>query len=468
MKAISRFIQTILFMLAISAGSCQELQIKGTLVPFATGLSHPVCIANAGDSRLFVVDEQGYIVIVNSDGNVNPINFLDIHERVTYGGERGLLGLAFHPQYATNGYFYVNYIGAGDSTHISRFSVNPGNPETADPSSEFKLMTIYQPFGNHNGGCLCFGPDGYLYIGMGDGGSAGDPGNRAQNPMEYLGKMLRIDVNQGNPYAIPQSNPFSGSLSALNEIWALGLRNPWRFSFDRLSGDLWIGDVGQNVTEEIDMQPAASTGGENYGWRCYEGNQPYDSSGCVPSSSLIFPVFAYPHGDECSVTGGYVYRGTPLSLWYGYYFFADYCSDRIWTLHNVSGNWTKEDFGQFTGNNFSTFGEDVYGQLYVAGLTSGTIFRVIDNTTGIVNNANASEIKIIQDAFSEKVYVESGRIDKPVMMLRLYDVKGATLFDKTIKEDSYEFDISSLPAGAYFLNIGIEGKQIVHKLVKGY
>ncbi|MGV8964619.1 MAG: PQQ-dependent sugar dehydrogenase [Candidatus Saccharimonadaceae bacterium] len=456
-----------ILVVAFNAASCQQVQSTGTLIPFATGISNPVCIANAGDSRLFVVDQRGYIRIIDSDGNVSPQPFLDIRSQVTFGGEQGLLGLAFHPQYESNGYFYVNYIGAGDSTHISRFSVNPGDPATADPASEFNLMTIYQPFTNHNGGDLQFGPDGYLYIGMGDGGSAGDPDNRAQNLMQYLGKMLRIDVNLGNPFAIPDSNPFNGSMSAMNEIWALGLRNPWKFSFDRLTGDLWIGDVGQNSFEEINMQSAASTGGENYGWRCYEGNQSYNSNGCGPEATFNFPVYTYPHGGECSVTGGYVYRGSPSSPYYGHYFFADYCSDRIWTLHNVSGNWVKEDFGQFAGNNFSSFGEDASGHLYVAGLTSGTIYRVGDNSIGITENTKPPDIKIIQDPFSDKVLIETGRTNLPIISLELNDVKGSTLLKKAIKEQTYELDTSFLPAGIYFLKVGIEGKSVVQKLVKG-
>lgn len=467
MKPLHRILPLLFLMLTFSAARCQNNQSANNLVPFSTGLNSPVCITNAGDSRLFVVDQTGYIYIIDTGGYVNPQPYLDIHERVTYGGEQGLLGVAFHPQYITNGYFYVNYTGEGDSTHISRFNVTPGNPDLADPQSEFKLMTIFQPFTNHNGGDLNFGPDSYLYIGLGDGGSGGDPGNRAQNPMEYLGKMLRIDVDQGNPYAIPATNPFYNSVTTLGEIWALGLRNPWRFSFDRLTGDLWIADVGQNAVEEIDFQPAASAGGENYGWRCYEGNQEYNSTGCAPASAFIFPVYTYPHGDECSVTGGYVYRGSASSPYYGYYFFADYCSDRLWTLHNVAGNWVMEDFGQFPGNNFSSFGEDAGGQLYVAGLTSGTIFRVIDNSTGIVNGDALAGIKIIQVPFSDKIRIETGRNDGPVMHLAVYDVKGSIRYNATTREANYEFDAGFLPAGTYFLKIGIDGKSMVHKMILG-
>jgi len=374
-------------------------KVETKMVSFATGLSNPVSIANAGDNRLFVVDQAGYIRIVDVGGNVKSQPFLDIHDKVIFGGEQGLLGLAFHLDYKSNGYFYVNYVGTGNITHISRFKVSASNPDMADPGSEFILLTQPQPFTNHNGGNLCFGPDGFLYIGLGDGGSGGDPGNRAQNPMEYLGKLLRIDMNKGNPYAIPPSNPFYNSTTTRGEIWALGLRNPWRFSFDRLTGDLWIADVGQDDIEEIDFQPAASKGGENYGWRCYEGNKIYNNSGCNSESSYSFPVYTYPHGEECSITGGYVYRGSQSSLYYGYYFFADYCSDRIWTLHKVAGTWVKEDFGHFTGNSFTTFGEDFQGQLYIAGTKSGTIFKVLDyksaDTTKVTVMGNIKKIQTV-------------------------------------------------------------------------
>lgn len=380
--SLFRLLSLLVFMLILNTSGCKKSQIvinynETKMDTFATGLNNPVCIANAGDSRLFVVEQAGYIRIISSQGQLANQPFLDIHDKVTFAGEQGLLGIAFHPHYKTNGYFYINYVGLNGSTNISRFRLSSINTEIADPQSELKLMTIPQPYTNHKGGDLCFGPDGFLYIGLGDGGSGGDPGNRAQNPMEFLGKMLRIDVDHGNPYAIPATNPFHNSTTTLKEIWALGLRNPWRFSFDRLTGDLWIADVGQNAIEEIDFQPAASTGGENYGWRCYEGNDVYNNTGCAPSSSLTFPVYTYPHGSECSVTGGYVYRGSNSSPYYGHYFFTDYCSDKIWTLHKSGNNWVKEDFGQFSGNNFSTFGEDSKGQLYIAGLTTGTIYLVV-------------------------------------------------------------------------------------------
>ncbi len=467
MKTFYKIIALLVLIITFNNAGAQGTQTFN-LTTFASGIQHPVCIANAGDSRLFVIDQAGYIDIVDSLGNVNPQPFFDIHGRVKYAGEEGLLGIAFHPQYATNGYFYVNYVGIGDSTHISRFKVKTGNPNEADTLSEFKLMTISQPFTNHKGGNLCFGPDGYLYIGLGDGGggNAGDPGNRAQNLMDYHGKMLRIDVNNGTPYAIPATNPYSSSLSVYNEIWASGLRNPWRFSFDKLTGDLWIGDVGQSTSEELDLQPASSIGGENYGWRCYEGNLLYNDTGCVSANSYTFPIFTYPHNPECAVIGGYVYRGATTSPYYGYYFFADYCSDRIWALHKVSGSWVEDTIGIFPGNNFSTFGLDNKGQLYIAGLASGNIYRVLSNITGIAEVDNSSEIKVVQNPFSDNIIVKTGRTDQPVIQISLCDIKGVIIYNATTEEENYEFDTSALPAGTYLLKVTIAGKQTTLKLVK--
>jgi len=442
-------------------------QNTNKLILFASGLTSPVSIANAGDNRLFVVEQRGYVKIINPTGTIIAQPFLNISGRVIYGGERGLLGIAFHPKYSTNGYFYVNYIGEGGNTRISRFKVSSDNANLADPQSELILMTISQPYQNHNGGDLKFGPDGYLYIGMGDGGSGGDPGNRSQNPKELLGKMLRIDVDQGSPYSIPVTNPFYNSTTTKGEIWALGLRNPWRFSFDRLTGDLWIADVGQNAIEEIDFQPAGSKGGENYGWRCYEGNQAYSLSGCGPLASFIFPVYSYPQGQDCSVTGGFVFRGATNSPFYGKYFFTDYCSDKIWTLNKVAGSWIREDFGQFTGNNFSTFGEDASGQLYVAGITSGKIFRIYDQVTASRLNKTPIGFKVIQIPYSELIRIETEQINHLDMQISVYDLSGKKCFQGHSTENRYEFNPGILTSGIYLLNVSINGNNQVQKLVLG-
>jgi len=350
---------------------------------FATGFTELVSLANAGDSRLFAVEREGYIYIVESDGTVLPTPFLDIDSKVGSGGsEQGLLGLAFHPDYAANGFFYVNYTNNDspdpEDTVIARYSVT-GNPNLADPNSEVILLTITQPNSNHNGGNLIFGPDGYLYIGMGDGGGSGDPGENGQDPTTLLGKILRIDVDQGGAndpdtcgmtagtgYTIPPDNPFlDGAGGDCDEIWSLGLRNPWRFNFDALTGDLYIGDVGQNIWEEVDFQPAASTGAENWGWDCYEGNVAFELTGCGPIGNYDFPFFVYQHGaGECSVTGGFVYRGGLYPELYGYYLFADYCSGRFWAAIQSPG-WVITDLGD-KGSLITTFGQNSDLELYVA------------------------------------------------------------------------------------------------------
>lgn len=340
-------------------------------------------VQNAGDERLFVVEQDGRIWIVDSALNTLQTEFLDIDNQSTSSGnEQGLLGLAFHPNYKQNGYFFVNYTNNQGNTVVSRWSVSAGNPNVADPNSEVVLMTINQPYTNHNGGQIRFGHDGYLYIGMGDGGSAGDPQNFAQNTNSYLGKTLRIDVDSGNPYAVPADNPFVSDTNTLDEIWHIGLRNQWRFSFDLKTGDMWIGDVGQNNWEEIDFQPANSPGGENYGWRCYEGNNTYNTSGCQPQNAYVDPVYVYANNAQtgCSVTGGSVYRSAKERSLYGYYFFTDYCTGHMWvTLQDTAGNFTTNNIGTFAAYKYTTFGEDMYGRLYVAE-RSGDIYEIEDTS----------------------------------------------------------------------------------------
>lgn len=354
-----------------------------TLTNFSTGYALPVDIAHAGDSRLFIVEQRGKIWIADSNGVKSSQPFLDISSLVSAGGsEQGLLGLAFHPDYKTNGYFFVNYTDDqfGD-TYVSRFNVT-SNPDVADPFSEDIVIMIEQDFSNHNGGCIKFGDDGYLYIGMGDGGSGGDPFNRAQDPGQLLGKMLRLDIDVDSGYALPADNPFIGSLTIRNEIWAMGLRNPWRFSFDRLTQDMWIGDVGQGSWEEIDFEGSGSTGGNNWGWRCYEGFHPYNTSGCQAASFYDDPVFDYPHdtSGNCSVTGGYVYRGARFASMWGSYIFTDYCSGRTWALRSNGTDFDTTFLGDRSNYQYSTYGEDACGELYLARLGSGAIQRVEDTT----------------------------------------------------------------------------------------
>lgn len=336
-------------------------------VPVAAGFLRPVDIQHAGDGsgRLFVVEQSGRILLVKN-GRVLPTPFLNILDEVgSSGNEQGLLGLAFHPRYTENGLFFVNYTDRRGNTVIARFQVS-SDPDLADPASETRLLYVEQPYENHNGGALAFGPDGYLYAGLGDGGAGGDPHGNGQKIDSLLGKILRLDVDSGEPYAILADNPFG------SEVWAYGLRNPWRISFDRATGDLWIGDVGQGEWEEIDILPAGSPGGANFGWNNMEGNHPYEGQA---QPGLLLPVTEYNHAEgHCSVTGGIVYRGANLPEWQGIYLFGDYCSGTIWGLLRSDGGWQTQALFQ-SGLNISSFGVDENGELYVADL-QGSILRL--------------------------------------------------------------------------------------------
>jgi glucose/arabinose dehydrogenase len=360
------------------------------LQPVITGLVNPVAITNAGDGsgRLFVTLQAGQIVIYDGT-QVLPTPFLDIASLVSSGGERGLLSVAFHPNYRSNGFFFVDYTNTDGNTVIARYSVSP-DANIADPNSAAILLTIAQPYANHNGGQLQFGPDGYLYIGMGDGGSAGDPANNGQNLGTLLGKILRIDIDGASPYAIPANNPFVAVPNALPEIWAYGLRNPWRFSFDRLTHDLFIADVGQDTWEEVDFQPAGSQGGENYGWSIMEGDHCYNPPTNCDQSGLTLPILEYEHGTNdatgCAIAGGYIYRGTKNPELTGIYFYGDLCTGRIWgASQQGTGGWTTTEL-LHPSLTISTFGEDEAGEIYVANYsaTDGAIYRIIQAaaTTG--------------------------------------------------------------------------------------
>ncbi len=349
-----------------------------SLEPVLQGVfTQPLYLTNAGDGRLFVVEQAGVIRIVDQ-GQLLDTPFLDIRDRVGSAQlEQGLLGLAFHPDYASNGAFFVNYTDRSGNSQISRFMVSQGDANLADPESETLLLSYQQPYPNHNGGQVAFGPDGYLYIGVGDGGSANDPLDNGQNPATILGTLLRLDVNQLDvTYQIPPTNPFVGSDDRLNEIWAWGLRNPWRFSFDRLTGDLFVADVGQNLWEEVDFQPATSQGGENYGWNILEGTHCFASDPCDPTG-MVAPIFEYSHSEGCSVTGGYIYRGEEFMDLYGNYFVADYCQGTIWRLvAEESGEWSSAVVLD-TPYVISSFGEDADGELYILDHAGGSLFRIL-------------------------------------------------------------------------------------------
>ena len=349
----------------------------------AGGLQSPVYVTGAGDGsgRLFIVEQVGRIRVVK-DGRLLPTPFLDIRSQVASGGERGLLSVAFHPQFKTNGVFVVDYTRASSDpaqlgdTVIARYKATP-TADVATRGSAETLMTINQPQANHNGGLVKFGPDGLLYIGMGDGGAGGDAGpghapeGNGQSLVTFLGKILRIQVNATGRYRIPAGNPYLGH-SARREIWAYGLRNPWRFSFDRATGDLWIADVGQNAWEEVDFQPSSSKGGVNYGWPVWEATHPYRGGATVGPDTK--PIGEYSHvGGRCSVTGGHVYRGAKIPALAGFYVFGDYCSGELWTLVRFQGRWRLSSLRD-TPYAISSFGEDDAGELYLVDL-NGSVYR---------------------------------------------------------------------------------------------
>ncbi len=362
-------------------------EITLSLEPVVDGFRQPLLVTNAGDGagRLFIVEKAGLIKVMR-DGDVLSVPFLDLSGAVSTESERGLLGLAFSPEYKRNGRFYVNYTDRTGTTVVSRFSVSPADADVAQPETGQVLLRIEQPFANHNGGGIAFDPDGHLLIGMGDGGSAGDPQGNGQDPHSPLGKMLRIDVGEsgepprGDPYGIPADNPWAEPGSdegPLPEIWALGLRNPWRFSFDRETGDLWIGDVGQGVREEIDFEPAGSSGGLNFGWNVLEGTQPYPP-GSDPGDTAAFtmPVIEYAREAGQSVTGGYVYRGDAYPRMRGVYLYGDFGSGRIWGLVRNGSGWENRLLLE-SGLAVVSFGEAENGEVYVVDFGGG-VYRVTD------------------------------------------------------------------------------------------
>jgi glucose/arabinose dehydrogenase len=366
-------ILTILLLLLTTSALAQDV----TLQQLVSGLDQPVALTHAGDTRLFITLQTGTVVIYDALG-LRARPFLDLRSLVLSGGERGLLSVAFHPHYPEDGFFFVDYTNRNGDIVIARYNVSASDPNLADGTSGTILLTIPHPnFANHNGGQLQFGPDGYLYIGVGDGGSGGDPNNHGQDLTQLLGKILRIDVDHGLPYTIPASNPFRGSSSARNEIWAYGLRNPWRFTFDRENGDLWIGDVGQDSYEEVDLQPATSIGGQDYGWRRMEGFHCYNpGSNCI-DPSFIMPVLEYSHAQgACSISGGYRYRGTQIPALRGAYIYGDYCTGQIWRAVPNGSTWSSASLIAST-LRISSFGEDISGELFVLDVVKGIVYRIV-------------------------------------------------------------------------------------------
>jgi glucose/arabinose dehydrogenase len=421
------------------------------LQSFATGLSSPVAVTHAGDSRLFVVQRSGAIRIVNTDGSINATPFLTLtSSTILSGGEQGLLGLAFHPDYATNGSFYVNYTRAGDgATVIAQYTVSDSDPNIANPNSALVLLTIPQPYGNHNGGSVVFGPDGYLYIGMGDGGSGGDPQNYAQNINSLLGKILRIDVNTGALYGSPADNPFVG-ITGADEIWAVGMRNPWKFSFDKQTGDLWIADVGQNTREEINKLSSPLTPGINFGWRCYEANLAYNTTGCLPASNYMMPVSTYNLGSGyCSITGGYVYRGNTYPNMQGKYFLSDYCASRIGWINNDGGaiTWTTS-----FGGNIVSFGEDINGELYVVGISNGILSKIVDSSLSITD-FEKSGLKLYPNPASDYFTIKN-ETSAVLKELLVYDLTGKIVKSQALENiELNTVSTTNLTTGMYFVTV---------------
>ena len=346
----------------------------------ATGLDFPLYLTAApGDqTRLFVVEKTGKIRVIRN-GTLVTQPFLDVSAKVSNGGEQGLLGLAFHPQYATNGRFVVYYTNTSGDTRVSVFRVS-SDPEVADPASEQVILAVSQPFANHNGGMVTFGPDGKLYIGLGDGGSGGDPQGNGQNKNTLLAKILRLDVSGTGQLTVPADNPFAGQAGVRPEIWSYGLRNPWRFSFDRSTGDLYIADVGQNAREEIDVSGSAGQFGRglNFGWNTMEGTACYSPPAGCNRSGLTLPVLDYDHGEGCSVTGGYVYRGDAIPTLRGTYFYADYCNGWVRSFRFQGGAVTSQiDWALLRpGGQITSFGEDGKGEIYVM-ISGGKVFQIV-------------------------------------------------------------------------------------------
>jgi len=422
-----------------------------SLQSVASGFTSPVAIENAGDARLFVVQQGGSIRILNpATGAINATSFLTLPSSVVAtGNERGLLGLAFHPNYATNGFFYVYYTRSGDGALVvSRYSVS-GNPDVADATSGTPLLTIPHPgAANHNGGTLRFGPDGFLYIGTGDGGGGGDQSNNAQTITQNLGKILRIDVDSASPYGIPAGNPFIG-VAGNDEIFHVGVRNPWKWSFDRENGDLWIADVGQENIEEVNHLPAPLTPGLNLGWRCYEGNVPYNTSGCAPIGTLTMPLTQYVQDATggCSVTGGFVYRGNDYQNFEGRYFFSDFCISELGWIAPGGNSITWTTNLSFAGS-VTTFGEDSEGELYVNG--GGTIYKIIDSSLGTDDFARHG-LRLYPNPSNGEVFLEAPDLPYPAQF-KIYENTGKVVVDTQIENTlGAHFVTGDLARGVYLV-----------------
>jgi glucose/arabinose dehydrogenase len=434
--------------------------------------SNPVDLQYAGDgtNRIFVVEQSGKIkIFLNSKSAASAETFLDISDRVVSGGEMGLLGLAFHPEYRQNGYFYVNYTAPNPlRTVVSRYRVSSTNQNQADPNSELILLTVSQPYSNHNGGQIAFGPNGFLHIALGDGGSGGDPQNNAQNKTNLLGKILRINVDEtsaGRNYSIPNSNPFFGNTSGYREeIFAYGLRNPWRFSFDFEDGRLWCADVGQNRIEEIDI----IVKGGNYGWRIMEGTLCYNPSSNCDTTGLILPVWEYSHADgSCSVTGGFVYRGNKNAQLYGKYIYGDYCSRKIWALgaQGINAAATTNEFIVTAPAPISSFGIDEQNELYVCAF-DGYIYKFVSTPASGKKDKPSipNDYALLQNfpnPFNNQTKITFHLPEESRVNITIIDTNGkfvSKIFEGVRQAGIYDttWNASKLPSGIYFIKMQAE------------
>jgi hypothetical protein len=458
----------IFFFLFLLLEFCSSADSQVNVVNAFPGLSfvNPVFLGHSGDgtNRIFVVEKGGYIRVFANDSTASSYStFLNVTNLIsTNYVEKGLLGLAFHPNYSSNRFFYIYYTRLSDGALIvSRFTTLSGNPNKADSLSQLILLTIPHPTNlNHNGGMLMFGQDGYLYCGHGDGGSAGDPPNNAQNVNILLGKITRLDVNNpsgGNNYGIPPTNPFAGG-GGSPEIFVWGVRNPWRFSQDPVTGIIYLGDVGQNLYEEVDTVSV----GKNYGWRCYEGNHPYNTSGCGPISNYTFPIKEYSHANSaCSITGGYVYRGARVPWLIGRYVYGDYCNSRIWKLLYNAGNVSDTSQIGTCPQQIQSFGVDQNNELYVCGTSA--IYRFQNNAIGINGNGEGvpegySLMQNYPNPFNPVTSINFTVAKTDFVSFKIYDVQGkeiAVLVNETKTAGNYKimWDASNLPSGVYFYKL---------------
>ncbi len=450
------------------------------LEPFAKGFYYPIDMANCGDSRLFIVERLGKIWIVDSHGNKSDKPFLNITDEVftvfpDEYDERGLLGLAFHPHYPDSPYFYVNYIGLDSNSHISRFTVDPNNPDKALKSSELVLLTVIQSKGalfvNHKAGCVKFGSDGYLYGTFGDGGFMGDPFNHAQNGATLLGKIIRIDVDKTSKnknYSIPSTNPFVHKLLFADEIWATGLRNPFRFSFDKKTGNLWLPDVGQDKWEEINLEPAGGKGGRNYGWSCYEGKHNYKFNNCgYNGTPYTFPIVEYAHTEEpcAAITGGFVYRGSKFPKMYGKYFYCDYCTGKFSAVFNRTQTWLNISLLDEDDTSYVSFGEDHKGELYVINTITGEVEHLIDASQSspadaiATDNSNLSNfnLKLYPNPNQGQFTVEVNASQPQSYKIIVTNIYGDEIITETKAADigvnRWSFSSAKLQKGVYMLHI---------------